>query len=74
MMRLMPRLPNIGLPLWTIEQTKDRVRKSMRDSFPEIFGAELGEAAGAAYQAHYRASHLGKLEALPLCARRCWKM
>lgn len=53
-----------GLPLWTIEQTKDRVRKSMRDSFPEIFG-ENWEAAGASYQAHYRASHLGKLDALP---------
>ncbi len=54
-----------GLPLWTIEQTKLRVRKSMRDSFPEIFG-ENWQAAGAAYQAHYRASHLSKLDALPL--------
>lgn len=53
-----------GLPLWSIEQTKARVRKSMRDSFPEIFG-ENWQAAGAAYQAHYRASHLNKLEALP---------
>ena len=52
------------LPLWSFEQTKARVRKSMRDSFPEIFG-ENWQAAGAAYQAHYRASHLNKLEALP---------
>jgi phosphoglycolate phosphatase len=53
-----------GLPLWSFEQTKARVRKSMRDSFPEIFGENWKEA-GAAYQAHYRASHLNKLEALP---------
>ncbi len=54
-----------GLPLWSFEQTKARVRKSMRDSFPEIFG-ENWQQAGAAYQNHYRASHLSKLEALPL--------
>ncbi|MEK6745482.1 MAG: HAD hydrolase-like protein [Pseudomonadota bacterium] len=53
-----------GLDLWEFEQTKARVRKSMRDSFPEIFG-ENWQAAGAAYQAHYRASHLNRLEALP---------
>lgn len=53
-----------GLPLWSFEQTKARVRKSMRDSFPEIFG-ENWQKAGAAYQAHYRSSHLNKLEALP---------
>jgi phosphoglycolate phosphatase len=27
-----------SLPLWEFEKTKARVRKSMRDSFPEIFG------------------------------------
>lgn len=54
-----------GLPLWDLAQTRARVRKSMRDSFPEIFG-ENWQEAGAKYQAHYRASHLNKLEALPL--------
>lgn len=53
-----------NLPLWSFEQTKARVRKSMRDSFPEIFGPDW-QKAGAAYQGHYRASHLNKLEALP---------
>ncbi len=53
-----------GLPLWSFEQTKARVRKSMRDSFPEIFGEDW-QKAGATYQAHYRASHLNKLQALP---------
>lgn len=53
-----------GLEVWSMEQVKARVRKSMRDSFPEIFGENWHEAA-AAYQAHYRSSHLHKLEALP---------
>lgn len=52
-------------PLWDFEQTKARVRKSMRDSFPEIFG-ENWQKAGAMYQANYRASHLERLEELPL--------
>lgn len=56
---------DMGVPLWDFEQTKARVRKSMRDSFPEIFG-ENWEKAGEIYQKHYRASHLNKLEALPM--------
>lgn len=54
----------MGLPPWSFEQTKARVRKSMRDSFPDIFG-ENWQRAGEVYQAHYRDSHLNKLEALP---------
>ncbi len=55
----------MGLEPWSFEQVKARVRKSMRDSFPEIFG-DNWEKAAERYQANYRASHLGKLEALPL--------
>jgi phosphoglycolate phosphatase len=55
----------MGVPLWTMDDTKARVRKSMRDSFPEIFGANW-EKAGELYQQHYRASHLNRLEALPM--------
>lgn len=55
---------DMGVPLWKFEETKGRVRKSMRDSFPEIFG-ENWQEAGAKYQAYYRSSHLNKLEALP---------
>src|SRR3954468_17257394 len=51
------------LPEWTMEQTTSRVRKSMRDSFPEIFGKEW-EKAGAFYQKQYKANHLMKLEPL----------
>lgn len=54
---------HVGLPVWTIETTMRRVKKSMRDSFPEIFGADW-QAAGEFYQARYRALHLDKLEAL----------
>lgn len=54
----------LGLPEWEIDATKQRVRKSMRDSFPELFGPNWQHAAGA-YQQHYRAHHLEMLEALP---------
>lgn len=53
-----------GLPEWALADTKNRVRKSMRDSFPEIFGPDW-EMAGKRYQDHYRAEHLGKLHELP---------
>ncbi|MDX2073416.1 MAG: HAD hydrolase-like protein [Alphaproteobacteria bacterium] len=53
----------MGKPLWTFDMTKQRVRKSMRDSFPEIFGPDW-EKAGAFYQQQYRNNHLLKLEAL----------
>ena len=53
----------MGKPAWTFDMTKQRVRKSMRDSFPEIFG-ENWEAAGVFYQQQYRANHLLNLEPL----------
>lgn len=42
---------------WTMEQTKKRVRKSMRDAFPEIFGDEWKEA-GDYYRSIYRSLHM----------------
>lgn len=57
-------MAQFGKPLWAFEDTKARVRKSMRDSFPEIFG-EHWQQAGEFYQQQYRAHHLNKLEALP---------
>ncbi len=53
-----------GKPAWTLERVKLEVRHSMRDSFPAMFGEDWQEA-GERYRQHYRASHLGKLEALP---------
>jgi len=37
-------------PLWSIKETRDRVRGSMRDSFPGIFGDEWTKAAETFYQ------------------------
>ncbi|MDX1975745.1 MAG: HAD hydrolase-like protein [Rickettsiales bacterium] len=54
----------MGLTPWSFDETRNRVRKSMRDSFPEIFGADW-EKAGVIYQTHYRKQHLVNLEPLP---------
>ncbi|MFO0388819.1 MAG: HAD family hydrolase [Alphaproteobacteria bacterium] len=53
----------VGKEPWTFEQTCQRVRKSMRDSFPEVFG-ENWQAAGDIYQKQYKSTHLDKLQAL----------
>ena len=29
-----------GLPEWTLEEVRGRVRRSLRESFPEIFGSD----------------------------------
>ncbi len=47
-------------PLWSMEEVKARVARSMRDSFPEIFGDEW-EKAGQHYLESYRAMHLDEL-------------
>ncbi len=58
----------MGQEPWTLEQTRMRVGKSMRDSFPDLFG-ERWQEAGDVYQRHYRANHLSRLQALPEAAR-----
>ena len=54
----------MGHTPWTLEETKARVRKSMRDAFPELFGDQW-EKAGEIYQRSYRENSVAKLEALP---------
>ena len=54
----------MGQEPWPIETTMERVGKSMRDAFPDLFGDAWQEAAEA-YQRHYRTHHLAMLEALP---------
>lgn len=54
---------SMGVEPWPIEVTMKRVRKSMRDSFPELFG-ENWEKAGELYQNYYRSNHLARLETL----------
>jgi phosphoglycolate phosphatase len=53
----------MGLEPWSLDRVKTNVRKSMRDSFPEIFGPNWQDAA-TLYQARYRAHHLDKLTPL----------
>ncbi|TAE34861.1 MAG: HAD family hydrolase [Alphaproteobacteria bacterium] len=53
---------------WTLEEVKLKVGKSMRDSFPEMFG-EAWEEAGDFYLAAYRSYHLEQLVALPGAVR-----
>lgn len=51
-------------PLWTIEQTRERVRLSLRNAFPAIFG-ERWEEAQRVYIDRFRAIHLERLTPLP---------
>jgi phosphoglycolate phosphatase len=54
----------MGHSPWTFEQTKDRIHKSLRDSFPEIFG-DKWEEAGKLYLRNFEAIHLQDLQILP---------
>jgi phosphoglycolate phosphatase len=56
-------LGEFGLKLWTMDETRARVAKSMRDSFPELFGEEW-EQAGEAFYRHFEAIHLDRLAPL----------
>jgi len=53
-----------GMPRWTVGEVKARVRRSLRESFPETFGAEWGRARDIFY-AEVRARHLGVLSPMP---------
>ena len=61
-------LTAMGFPAWTMEETRIRVRASLRDSFPRMFGARWPEARDIFYST-YRASHLDTLRALPEAER-----
>jgi phosphoglycolate phosphatase len=52
-----------GLPAWTVEQGRQRIRGSMRESFPRLFGARWEEAA-AAFGPAMRRVHLDHVAAL----------
>jgi phosphoglycolate phosphatase len=54
----------MGHEPWTLEKTKREVHRSMRDSFPELFG-DRWEEAGRIYQKSYRSHRTIKLAALP---------
>jgi phosphoglycolate phosphatase len=54
----------MGKPPWSIEETRARVRLSLRESFPVHFG-ERWEEAREIYLDRFRAIHLERLTALP---------
>ena len=49
-----------------MDEVRARVRKSMRDSFPEIFGEDWGKGRSIFIKRQYRAIHLEQLKPLPL--------
>jgi phosphoglycolate phosphatase len=51
-------------PEWSLAETQERVRLSLRESFPLLFG-ERWEEARAIYLDRFRAIHLDRLTALP---------
>ena len=53
-----------GLPEWTLEEVRGRVRRSLRESFPEMFG-EAWERARDIFYAEVRARHLAVLRPMP---------
>lgn len=54
----------MGHQLWSFEETKTRVRKSLRDTFPVMFG-DRWEEAREVYYRHFRAHHLQDLREMP---------
>lgn len=54
----------MGLVPWTLAETRERVRYSMRESFPRLFGDSWEEAGRCFYQAFERL-HLDHLTPLP---------
>ena len=54
----------MGRPLWSLADTQERVRRSLRDSFPVQFG-ERWEEARQIYLDKFRAIHLERLTPLP---------
>ena len=57
-------LSYFGLKPWTMEEVRVRVRGSMRDTFPSIFGERWREA-GEVFYARFTEHHLDALKPLP---------
>ncbi len=51
-------------PAWSFDETRQRVRRSMSEAFPELFG-EKWETARDVFYHRFRAIHLEKLVTLP---------
>jgi phosphoglycolate phosphatase len=57
-------LAHFGLEPWSLEKVRRRVRGSMRDSYPELFGNRWREA-GEIFYARFAARHMETLAPLP---------
>jgi len=57
-------MSQMGREPWGLEKVRDNVHKSMRESFPEIFGSDW-EKAGEIYKNTYRSIHLDQIQLLP---------
>jgi len=53
-----------GLPHWSLAETEQKVAKSMRDSFPKMFGEDW-ERAGTIFHGHFKAIHIERLSPYP---------
>lgn len=51
-------------PSWTADETRDRVRRSLREAFPDMFGERWEEARDIFYR-RFREIHLQTLEIRP---------
>ncbi|MCC9622888.1 HAD family hydrolase [Thalassospira sp. MA62] len=64
-----------GLDRWSMDETKQRVARSLRDSFPGLFGEDRWEEAKDSFYRHFQSIHLETLTPLIgaydlLCALR----
>ena len=57
-------LEAMGHQPWTSEEIRDRVRHSLRNAFPPLFG-DRWEEARTIYYDHFAANHIAQLRALP---------
>jgi phosphoglycolate phosphatase len=57
-------LDRFGQPAWTLEEVRGRVRRSLRETFPVMFGSDW-EAARDIFYAEVRARHLSVLTPMP---------
>jgi phosphoglycolate phosphatase len=53
-----------GKPLWSVEDTKNRVRVSLKESFPVMFGDQWEHARDIFYE-RFRADHLAHVAPMP---------
>ena len=57
-------LAHMGHAPWTIDETRARVRRALREAFPEMFGDRWEEARDVFYR-RFREIHLERLEVRP---------